>query len=92
MSLSLFFVIYCKFIFDAGKAKGVLFEDAGDGYGFREGHYLLSHYEAQLKSSVVTVKVSRSEGSMRRQRRALHVHLLLGCGAKVTNGSEAASN
>ncbi|XP_031502686.1 uncharacterized protein LOC116265867 isoform X1 [Nymphaea colorata] len=66
-----------------GKAKGVLFEDDGDGYGFCEGDYLLSHYEAELKSSVVTIKVSRSEGSRKRQRRVLHVRLLLGCGAKV---------
>ncbi|XP_031483310.1 uncharacterized protein LOC116252855 [Nymphaea colorata] len=66
-----------------GKANGILYEDAGDGYDFYEGEFLLSYYEAELKSSVVTVRVSRSEGSWRRPRRTLHVHLLLGFGAKV---------
>ncbi|XP_031482012.1 uncharacterized protein LOC116252095 [Nymphaea colorata] len=66
-----------------GKANGILYEDAGDGYDFCEGEFLLSYYEAELKSSVVTVRVSRSEGSWRRPRRALLVHLLLGFGAKV---------
>ncbi|KAE8685621.1 KOW domain-containing family protein [Hibiscus syriacus] len=40
-----------------GKAKGILFEDDCDGYGFTEDEYLLTHYVAELKSSVVTVKL-----------------------------------
>ncbi|XP_058103908.1 uncharacterized protein LOC131247949 isoform X2 [Magnolia sinica] len=75
-----------------GKAEGVLFEDDGDGYGFQHGEYLLTYYVAELQSSVVTVKVSKTEGSWRRPIRRLHVHLLLGGGAKVdawgTDGEE----
>ncbi|XP_024032277.1 uncharacterized protein LOC21405522 isoform X2 [Morus notabilis] len=66
-----------------GKAKGVLYEDDGDGYGFTEGHFLLTHYVAELQSSVVTVGVSKTEGSWKRPNRRLHVQLLLGGGAMV---------
>lgn len=67
----------------AGKAKGILFEDDGDGYGFTEGQFLLTHYVAELESSVVTVKISKTEGYWKRPNRHLHVQLLLGGGAKV---------
>ncbi|PON47575.1 Glycoside hydrolase [Parasponia andersonii] len=64
-----------------GKARGVLYEDGGDGYGFAEGQFLLTHYVAELQSSVVTVRVSETEGSWKRPSRRLHVQLLLGGGA-----------
>ncbi|KOM45434.1 hypothetical protein LR48_Vigan06g074000 [Vigna angularis] len=66
-----------------GKAEGVLFEDDGDGYGFTEGNYLLTHYVANLKSSVVTVSVHKTEGSWERPKRRLHIQLLLGGGAML---------
>ncbi|XP_015897351.1 uncharacterized protein LOC107430989 isoform X2 [Ziziphus jujuba] len=66
-----------------GKAKGILFEDDGDGYGFTEGQFLLTHYVAELESSVVTVKISKTEGYWKRPNRHLHVQLLLGGGAKL---------
>ncbi|MBA0613113.1 hypothetical protein Godav_013622 [Gossypium davidsonii] len=61
-----------------GKAKGSLFEDDGDGYGFTEGEYLFTHYVAELESSVVTVKVYKTEGLWKRPNRRLHVQLLIG--------------
>ncbi|KAL7166564.1 hypothetical protein ACSBR2_037269 [Camellia fascicularis] len=61
-----------------GKAKGVLFEDDGDGYEFTRGGYLLTTYVAELESSVVTVRISETEGSWKRPKRRLHVQLLLG--------------
>ncbi|KAI3728016.1 hypothetical protein L6452_16641 [Arctium lappa] len=66
-----------------GKAEGVLFEDDGDGYEYTNGGYLLTIYVAELKSSVVTVSVSKTEGSWSRPNRRLHVHLLLGEGAMI---------
>ncbi|CAL5440973.1 unnamed protein product [Camellia sinensis] len=51
---------------DGGKAKGVLFEDDGDGYEFTGGGYLLTTYVAELESSVVTVRISETEGSWKR--------------------------
>ncbi|OMO78676.1 Glycoside hydrolase, family 31 [Corchorus olitorius] len=66
-----------------GKAKGILFEDDGDGYGFTEGQYLLTHYIAELKSSTVTVRISETEGLWKRPDRRLHVQLLIGEGAML---------
>lgn len=66
-----------------GKAEGVLFEDDGDGYEYTNGGYLLTTYVAELKSSVITVSVSKTEGSWSRPNRRLHVHLLLGEGAMI---------
>ncbi|PQQ13340.1 alpha-glucosidase 2 [Prunus yedoensis var. nudiflora] len=48
-----------------------------------EGGFLLTHYVAELQSSIVTVKVSKTEGSWKRPQRRLHVQLLLGGGAMV---------
>ncbi|KAG5049011.1 hypothetical protein JHK85_010114 [Glycine max] len=66
-----------------GKAEGVLFEDDGDGYEFTKGSYLLTHYVAELKSSVVTVSVHKTDGSWERPKRRLHIQLLLGGGAML---------
>lgn len=73
-----------RFFLLAGKAKGILFEDDGDGYGFTEGQYLLTHYLAELQESVVTVRISATEGSWKRPQRRLNVKLLLGEGAMVS--------
>lgn len=61
----------------------MLFEDDGDGYGYTNGEYLLTYYVAENNSSVVTVKVSKTEGSWKRPARILHIHLLLGGYAMV---------
>ncbi|THU55367.1 hypothetical protein C4D60_Mb11t05810 [Musa balbisiana] len=66
-----------------GKAAGVLYEDDGDGYGYAQGDYLLTYYTAEIDSSVLTVKVLKSEGSWKRPQRALHVELLLGGGVMI---------
>ncbi|KAF2308932.1 hypothetical protein GH714_024697 [Hevea brasiliensis] len=66
-----------------GQAKGVLFEDDGDGYEFTKGGYLLTHYVAERRYSVVIVRVSKTEGSWKRPKRRLQVLLLLGEGAMI---------
>jgi alpha-glucosidase len=66
-----------------GKAEGILFEDAGDGYGFTQGNYLLTYYVAEVHSSVVSVKVVKTEGSWKRPKRNLNISILLGGGAMV---------
>lgn len=44
---------------------------------------ILTYYTAVLRSSVVTVRVSGTEGNWIRPKRCLCAHLLLGDGAKV---------
>ena len=43
----------------------------------------MTHYVAELQSSVVTVRVSKTEGLWKRPKRRMHVQLLLGEGAMV---------
>ena len=66
-----------------GEASGVLYEDAGDGYGFEQGEYLLTGYEAFTAGDVVTVRVASEEGSFARPARDVTVRLLLGNGEEV---------
>ncbi|KAJ8754377.1 hypothetical protein K2173_002828 [Erythroxylum novogranatense] len=66
-----------------GQSEGLLYEDDGDGYEFTKGEYLLTYYVAELQSSVVSIRVSKSEGSWKRPKRRLHVQLLLGGGAMI---------
>ncbi|KAJ1288397.1 hypothetical protein BS78_02G086400 [Paspalum vaginatum] len=68
-----------------GKAEGILFEDAGDGYEFTQGNYLLTYYVAELQSMVVTVKISKSEGLWKRSKRNLKINVLLGGGAMISS-------
>ncbi|CAJ2646991.1 unnamed protein product [Trifolium pratense] len=68
---------------ESGKAEGFLFEDDGDGYEFTKGTYLLTHYVAELQSSIVTVSVHKTEGSWKRPKRRLHIRVLLGGGATL---------
>jgi alpha-glucosidase len=46
-----------------GQAAGTLYEDAGDGFGYREGGYRLTRFEAQLEGARLTVRAASSEGS-----------------------------
>ncbi|GAA0151171.1 glucosidase [Lithospermum erythrorhizon] len=66
-----------------GKAEGILFEDDGDGYEYTRNGYRLTTYGAERQSSVVSVRVLKTEGSLKRPRRRLHVQLLLGGFAKI---------
>eukprot|EP00252_Welwitschia_mirabilis_P011944 TRINITY_DN2656_c0_g1_i2.p1 TRINITY_DN2656_c0_g1~~TRINITY_DN2656_c0_g1_i2.p1 ORF type:complete len:985 (-),score=212.67 TRINITY_DN2656_c0_g1_i2:79-3033(-) len=68
---------------EEGRAEGTLYEDDGDGYGYQQGQFLLSHYVAESSSSTVTVKVLRTEGLQERPKRKLNVQLLLGECAKI---------
>jgi alpha-glucosidase len=59
-----------------GKASGKLYEDAGDGYGYEAGDYLLCTYQAVLDKGVVTVSVRHAEGNRPRPARKVVVRVL----------------
>jgi alpha-glucosidase len=60
----------------AGRARGQLYEDAGEGFGYLDGDYLLTTYEARRIGTKVEVSVVRQEGRRPRTARALDVVLL----------------
>ena len=67
----------------AGCAEGLLYEDAGDGYGYEAQDYLLTTYRASVEGKEVVVRVGRSEGNRPRPHRPLWVRLLLGDAVEV---------
>lgn len=71
-----------------GKASGVLYEDAGDGYGYRDGEYLLTQYKASLSGGVVTVEVFATEGKMARPDRKVVVEVITDKGVVKGEGTE----
>lgn len=56
-----------------GDATGKLYEDSGDGYGYQEGDYLLTEYNATLNNNKVTVTVQSQSGERARPNRSIKV-------------------
>jgi alpha-glucosidase len=70
---------------EAGAARGEMYEDAGDGYAYREkGEFLRTQYVAQRAGETVKVTVSGVEGAMKRPARNVIVRVLLDNGREVT--------
>jgi alpha-glucosidase len=63
-----------------GKARGQLYEDAGDGYGYREGDYSLTTYEATVSNGELDVRIAHQDGKRPRPARDLHVEVLTDAG------------
>ncbi|KAG0578554.1 hypothetical protein KC19_4G032600 [Ceratodon purpureus] len=69
---------------ETGKAAGDLYEDDGEGFGYQDGDYLLTHYEAEkvstpnAKYGEVVIRVASTEGRRERPKRTLQVRLLIG--------------
>ena len=61
-----------------GKATGTLYEDAGDGWGYKKGDYSLTTYQAEKSGNSVVVKVAKSEGNRERPKRNVNVLVIAG--------------
>ncbi len=72
-----------------GKAEGVLYEDAGDGFGYKKGEYLLTTYIAERVGDEVIVKIKDEEGDMKRPDRVTQVQVVTGDEGKIVSGSFA---
>ena len=71
-----------------GRAAGALYEDAGDGFGYRAGEYLVTRYEAVLKGRRVVLRVAGQEGRWSRPRRALEVRVVTPTGVVAATGRD----
>jgi alpha-glucosidase len=56
-----------------GKASGTLYEDAGDGFQYQKGEFLVSGFTAKQKGSVVKVKITDKEGVLKSTNRKFKV-------------------
>lgn len=59
-----------------GRATGQLYEDAGDGFAYRTGHYALSTLEATLTKKQLTVSIRQTEGLQQQPVRTLRIAYL----------------
>jgi alpha-glucosidase len=78
-----------------GRAEGALYEDAGDGFGYREGEYRLTRYKAEriegIAGPLVRVTIAGVEGDLPRPAgRTVRLRVLLDNGFEATaEGAEA---
>lgn len=59
-----------------GLARGELYEDAGEGYGYQDGEYLHTVFEAHLDGTRVHVTTGGSEGDMKFPDRTIKVRVV----------------
>ena len=71
-----------------GLAEGTLYEDAGDGYGYRNGEYLLTKYAARQDNNRVFVEIISQQGQMPRPKRNVIVELITDKGIIKAEGDE----
>jgi len=69
---------------ESGHASGSLYEDAGEGFGYQDGQFLLSEYVAERSGQSVVVRLASQSGKMDRPDRAVVVRVLLDDGKQVT--------
>ncbi len=71
-----------------GLAEGTLYEDAGDGYGYLNGQYLLTKYAARKIGEKVIVEILSKQGQMPRPERQTIVELITASGVIKAQGDE----
>jgi alpha-glucosidase len=71
---------------DAGGARGVLYEDEGDGFAYQRGDFRLATYTARTEGSALVVHVESSSGDRRPGPRALVVRVIRSGGVLEARG------
>ncbi|MDE7345157.1 MAG: DUF5110 domain-containing protein [Muribaculaceae bacterium] len=67
-----------------GKAARRIYEDAGDGFEFRDGEYADYTVTASTEGNEVTVKLSQTEGNLKKGPKSLRVGFVTPTGIKYT--------
>ncbi|MFN9992485.1 MAG: TIM-barrel domain-containing protein [Phycisphaerales bacterium] len=62
---------------DQGVATGVLYEDAGDGYGYQRGEFLESRYTLRRTGDRIDLTLENEKGSWKRPARGVEVRIIL---------------
>jgi alpha-glucosidase len=71
-----------------GEARGTLYEDAGDGYGYRQGDYRLTTYVARRRGGKVRVHIASTDGQRKHSPRNIVVQLVTDDGLFAGSGAE----
>ena len=59
-----------------GEAIGTMYEDAGDGYEYKNGEYLISDFSAKQVGTTVKVQIKTKEGGLKTKNRKYKVIVL----------------
>jgi len=73
-----------------GRAEGRLYEDAGDGFGYRHGDFTEYRMSAVTEGKKVTVNIQKADGKGAEKQRILRVGIV--CDGKVTYSPWTAGN
>lgn len=71
-----------------GAARGTLYEDAGNGYDYRNGDYRLTTYAARRRGDKLRVRIVSSEGHRTHAPRNIVVQVLTDDGVVTAHGAE----
>ncbi|MGB8222962.1 MAG: TIM-barrel domain-containing protein [Polyangiales bacterium] len=74
-----------------GRAEGLLYEDAGEGYGYQAGDYLLTSYAAEQVGDEVRVRIASEDGERPRPDRVVEVTVITDGGTFEGSGSETST-
>lgn len=66
-----------------GRAIGTLYEDAGEGWGFRDGEYRITTYEAFREPGSIVIRATGREGNWTAPVRGISLRLLLPDGREL---------
>ena len=69
-----------------GQAQGTRYEDAGDGFGYRDGAYALTRYTAAPEDGAVVVRQGHREGDMNLPEQQVTVELVTPTGVVKARG------
>lgn len=72
---------------EKGEAQGTVYEDAGDGFAYRDGAYALIHYAAAQAGGVTVIRQDRVEGKMRLPVRDINVEVMTRSGVVRVRGN-----
>lgn len=71
-----------------GEAQGTLYEDAGEGYGYRHGDYRLTYYRARRQGDTVHISIASSDGKRRAAAREVVVQVVTDDGVFTGKGQD----
>ena len=60
-----------------GCAEGRLYEDAGDGFEYKQGEYLLTKYTAKLDGKILTISAKSRKGKLGIPKREVVVKVVM---------------
>lgn len=69
-----------------GNAEGTLYEDAGNGYGYQQGEFLLTRYIARRSGNAVEISVADQQGGLQRPQRNIRIRIITDKGEAVSSG------